>query len=497
MVDALRRAAAADAPGAGVRFLDRRERETMQSFPDVLARAARVAGALRALGVRSGDRVAIILPTAPSFTDAFFGALLAGAVPVALYPPVRLGRLDEYFTSTAAMLAEAGAVVVVTEPRIRHLLGKVQAVYSPPLGVRDAARLLEGPTWDGTSPGPDTLALVQFSSGTTVAPKPVGLTHAQLLANASRILDVVLDRDPLGGPVPPGGVSWLPLYHDMGLIGAILPALLAHRPITLLPPEAFLARPALWLRAISRYQATISPAPNFAYALCLERIRDDELVGVDLSSWHLALNGAEPISADTMRRFADRFAPWGFDARALMPVYGLSEAALAVTFGDARAPFRSEHLDPSQLAEGRAVRDPDGIELVSVGAPLPDFSVRIVDERGALVPELLVGHIEVRGPSVMQGYLGRDEQPFRDGWLLTGDLGFLSDGELFVTGRAKDVVILRGRNHAPQDIEHAADTVPGVRVGCNAAVGDVGPHGERLLLFVEVRDSQPGLAAAV
>lgn len=489
-------AAEAGDPTAGIRFLDRRERPTFYDFPTVVDRAQRVAGALHALGVRAGHRVAVVLPTCPGFTDCFFAIQMLGAVPVALYPPVRLGRLDEYFARTANMLSRVEADLVVSEPRIRRLLGKVFATYSPPLGVHDVDPLLDGTPHAQVDVGPDDLGLVQFSSGTTVAPKPVGLTHRQLLANARRITDVILERDPMGGDVAPGGVSWLPLYHDMGLIGAILPAVIAPGPITLIAPEVFLAKPAVWLRAMSTYKATISPAPDFAYALCLERIKDADLEGVDLSSWHLALDGAEPISADTLRAFGDRFQRWGFDPSALMPVYGLSEAALAVTFSDARAPFHAARFSADELAGGRAVPSDDGVELVSVGTPLPDYAIRIVDAEGTEVPPGTIGQIEAQGPSLMRGYLDREEQPFRDGWLMTGDLGFVDDGQLFVTGRAKDVIILRGRNHAPHDIERVVDDIEGVRRGCAAAVADVGEHGERLLVFVEVRTAVEGQADA-
>jgi acyl-CoA synthetase (AMP-forming)/AMP-acid ligase II len=290
-------------------------------------------------------------------------------------------------------------------------------------------------------------------------------------------------------------VSWLPLYHDMGLIGCILPALDRPSDITLIPPEAFLARPAIWLRALSNYEGTISPAPDFAYALCVERIRDEELDGVDLSKWCAALNGAEPIAPATLRAFRDRFARWGLRSEALTPVYGLSEAALAVTFSPMSEPFRTVRVDGEQLSQGRAVPvDAEGIELASVGPPLPGFGVEVRSSEGERLAEGTVGHIHVSGPSVMKGYLDRDEQPIVDGWLNTGDLGFLTRGELVITGRAKDVIVLRGRNHAPQDLERAVDPVEGIRTGCAVAVGVVGEQGEQLIVFVEARSPREDLA---
>jgi fatty-acyl-CoA synthase len=495
LVTALRHAAELDRADGGIRLLDRREQATWHPWSEVRTRALRAAGALREAGVKPGDRVALILPTSLGFFDAYFGCQHAGAIPVPLYPPVRLGRLDEYIDRSAAMLHAVNAVALVTDSRTSRVLGRLLERAKPKLGLLDVDQLQRGPEHQ-FEVQPDSLAMVQFSSGTTVDPKPVALTHAQVLANAERVLEVVFTTNPQGQDPEPAGVSWLPLYHDMGLIGAIFPAILAAGPITLLPPEVFLAKPALWLRAISRYRGTISPAPNFAYALCVERVDDADLAGVDLSSWSLALNGAEPIAAATLRAFQERFAPHGFRPEALMPVYGLSEAALAVTFSHPTEPFTSTRFDREALARGEAIPAEDGVELVSVGRPLRDYGVEIRSPKRGPLAHGRIGHLWVSGPSLMRGYLGRIHQPIIDGWLDTGDLGFLHAGQLYITGRAKDVLILRGRNHAPQEVERAVDAVPGVRTGCTVAVADIQEHGERLLVFVEIRDRQPGQAEA-
>src|SRR5205814_47255 len=422
-------------------------------FRELYDRARRAAGALRERGIERGDRVAIVLPTGPGFMDAFFGTLFAGAVPVPLYPPVRLGRMDEFHRRTARMLRICGARLVLSDARISRLLGVSVAEARPALGLR---RLGSGAPFTADA-DPADLLLIQFSSGTTVDPKPVALTHQNVLANVAAIETIVPADD------AQAGVSWLPLYHDMGLIGCLLLALYRPGPLTLIPPEAFLARPAIWLRAISRKRATISVAPNFAYGLCVRRVRDPEMEGVDLSSWRFALNGAEPVAPAVLRRFSERFAPNGFDGRALMPVYGLSEASLAVAFTPSGRGPRT------WIAGGR--------ELASAGAPLPGIDI---DVRG--------GRIFVRGPSVMQGYFGNPaatRETLIDGWLDTGDLGFVDGGELFVSGRAKDLVILRGVNHAPQEFEDALDGVDGVRPGCTAAVGLPTDEGEELVLLVE------------
>ena len=287
------------------------------------------------------------------------------------------------------------------------------------------------------------------------------------------------------------GVSWLPLYHDMGLIGCVLPALERPSVLTLIPPEVFVARPAVWLRAISHYRATVSPAPNFAYGLCVEKVRDEEMEGVDLSCWQVALNGAEPVAPSVLRAFAERFSQWGFEPRALTPVYGLSEASLAVTFTPVGRGFLSRRFERRALArKGSAVPDPDGIELVSVGRPLLGFRVSVRDRKGHERDQGEVGQIWVRGPSLMKEYLNRPRstaEVLQHGWLDTGDLGFCLEGELFVTGRAKDVLIVRGQNHAPEELEHAASGVPGVRSGCVAAVSHrpETAEAEVVLLFVE------------
>ena len=474
-------------PDGGLRFLDRAERDRWVGWAEVRERALTVCGGLRDLGIRPGERVALVFPTGLKLIEALFGTLLAGAVPVPLYPPVRLGRLDEYFRRTARMLEVSGARLVLSDARVRRILGEAIAAARPPLGCRtvDEVRLKDG---EAVRVDPFDLGLVQFSSGTTVEPKPVVLSHRALVAQVKAINGCWQDRDGRRQ----SGVSWLPLYHDMGLIGCVFGALDRDVPLTLLGPELFVARPALWLRAISRWGATISPAPNFAYALCLTRVSDAEMEGVDLSGWHTALNGAEAISPPVLRAFCERFARWGFRPEALTPVYGLSEAALAVTFSDLDRPFRSVRVEREALAgKGLVLEVEDGREIVSVGRPLPGFRLEVRDEEGRPLPPGRVGRVWVQGPSLMEGYLNAPEataRALRDGWLDTGDLGFLRGGELYLTGRAKDVVILRGRNHAPEEIERALEGVSGVRAGCAVAAswlpeGDF--DGERLVLFVE------------
>ncbi len=474
----------------GLRFLDRHERETFLDWAEIEARARRIAAQLRTLGVEKGERIVLIYPTGPEFFDAFFGAVLAGAVPVPLYPPVRLGRLDEYHQRTATMIELSGARLVLAHRRVRRILGQTITLARPAFGCRELADLPPGElslAGDGEVVSEDDLALVQFSSGTTVDPKPVALSHRAVMAQV-HTLNGMWPRE---SALRHSGVSWLPLYHDMGLIGCIFPAMALPTDLTLLGPELFVAKPALWLRAISHYRATVSPAPNFAYGLCVAKIRDEEMEGVDLSCWRVALNGAEAVAPSVLRSFRDRFAQWGLRGEALTPVYGLSEASLAVTFSALAHPFTCRRFARLPLAEqGIAHHHEEGQELVSVGRPLPGFAVEIRDDDGKPLPARHTGRVWVRGPSLMDGYLDQPRATARalvDGWLDTGDLGFWFDEELYLTGRAKELIILRGRNYPPEMVERPLLGLAGLRTGCAVALSWLpeGADGEVLWIFVE------------
>jgi acyl-CoA synthetase (AMP-forming)/AMP-acid ligase II len=484
LIDLLERASRD--PGTGLRLIDRHEEAEFYPFPDVWRRALGVCGGLQNLGVEPGDRVALVYPTSIDFIGAFFGSILAGAVPVPLYPPVRLHRLEEYETRTARMLEAVTARLVLADSRVRRILGPAVASAEPPLGCR-ILEDLSGGRGDVVRRGAAELAMVQFSSGTTVDPKPVALSHRAVVAQT-----VSLNAHwPAADGVVHSGVSWLPLYHDMGLIGCIFTALERPGTLTLIPPELFLARPAVWLRALSTYGATISVAPNFGYGLAADKIKDEQIEGVDLSAWRVALCGAEPVVPRVMRRFIDRFAPFGLRPEALTPVYGMSEATLAVTFSDLRSPFVSRRFDRDRLSrDDRAVEAENGLELVSVGRPIAGTEIRVVGEDGVELPDGVVGDVFARGPSIMDGYFNRPEatrEALKDGWLDTGDRGFINNGELFLTGRKKDVLILRGRCHSPTEVEAAVDEIEGVRTGCSVAVSWLpdGEDGEVLLLLVE------------
>ena len=478
-----------------VRFWRSLEDSPCLTYGQIAENALKVAGALQDGGLKPGERAAIVLPTGPEFYYAYFGVILAGGVPAPLYPPVRFGRIDEWKARTSAMLTAASAVAVLTELRLVGVLGRPVREAAPRLGCRTVAGLikedLSGTPNLGTS---SDLGTIQFSSGSTGDPKPVALSHENMLANAGAII-----RTFPGRLEEHAGLSWLPLYHDMGLVGNLLVAIVAPGNLTLIGPELFVARPRIWFEAFTHTGATISAAPNFAFGLCSSRIGDDDLEGLDLSSWRLALCGAEPVHKETLERFAKRFACIGFDERALTPVYGLAEATLAVSFSAPDEAPRWTAFDPKVLESESRARQSDngGRHLCSLGKPLRGVEVAIRDEDGHDLAETRVGNVWVRGPSVMTQYLGR---PFhtaaaiRDGWLDTGDLGFLFEGELYLCGRLKDQIIIRGRNYDPAVIEHATDRIRGLRTGCTAAVGfdDPGADTEQLVVLAEKRRDSTG-----
>ncbi|MEC9070837.1 MAG: AMP-binding protein, partial [Myxococcota bacterium] len=331
---------------------------------------------------------------------------------------------------------------------------------------------------------------IQFTSGSTSRPKGVVVTHGNLSANTLCIAGhgLQVDQDDCG-------VSWLPLYHDMGLIGFVLAPLFYHQRIVSLAPLTFLKHPHRWLEAISRHRGTISFAPNFAYGLCTRRIRDRHLEGLDLSSWKVAGCGAEPIRYETMRAFAERFEGAGFDAEALYATYGMAEATLAVSFGPVGRGVVRDKVDLDILkkehrAAPPATTDAPSLEVVGCGRAFPDHDISIVDEKGEALPERTVGEVVVQGPSITPGYMGNQEatdDAIRKGWLHTGDLGYMVGDELFVCGRKKELIIVGGKNYYPQDIEQAVWDVPSVRTGNVIAFGVPGGQGEELVVALETR----------
>lgn len=489
--DALTEAARAD---TGYTFVSGRT-ETFHAYADLRMAALQMAGALRAVGLRRGDVVALVLPDADQFLTALFGASIAGLIPASVYPPATVGDLTQYLELTATILGKSGARAVITSSALVPAFEAVRA-RCPELSLVLSREELDAPAEEPAElPSLNDIAFVQFTSGSTSAPKGVALTHANVSAN----IDAFNGPEGVGTSAEDVAVSWLPLNHDMGLVGMALGAIYATRPCVLLRPADFVKRPVEWLAAISRHRGSVSFAPNFAYDLAIRRVKDRDLAELDLSSWRVAGCGAEPIHPPTLAAFASKFAPVGFRETSFLPCYGLAEHVLAATFAPrGRRPWVAE-VDADSLTARRIAAPPQGqglsVALVSCGRPLPGHQIRIAGEDGEALPEGRVGDILLAGPSVMLGYYKQEAltaQTIRDGWLHTGDLGYMSGGELFVCGRAKDIIIVNGRKYHPQDLEWAVDSLAGVRRGRVVAFGmtEVG-RPDRVVIVVEPNGTVP------
>lgn len=463
---------------------------TTVSYEQLWREAHAVAGGLQHQGLQSGDRVALMLPTGVEYFFAFLGILFAGGIPVPIYPPTRLTQLEEHIRRHARILENAGVTTLVTGSEI-HALARLLRMHVPSLRrITTVAELnSEHATATPVDVRSEAVAFLQYTSGSTGQPKGVMLTHANLLANL-RALGAVMQVN--GSDV---FVSWLPLYHDMGLIGAWLGTLYFGVPLVLMSPLTFLARPARWLLAIHEYGGTLSAAPNFAYELCLKRIVDEEITGLDLGSWRIATNGAEAVAPATIARFQERFGRYGFRATAMTPVYGLAESAVGLTFPPLnRAPLidsvEREPLMQSGIAKPAGPDIPNPLRFVSCGVPLPGHQVRIVDETGRELAERAEGRLEFKGPSATSGYFRNPAATARlkqGDWLDSGDRAYVAGGELYVTGRVKDIIIRAGRHIYPEELEAAVGEIEGVRKGCVAVFGstDAASGTEHLIVMAE------------
>jgi acyl-CoA synthetase (AMP-forming)/AMP-acid ligase II len=488
---------------SGFRFVNEQGEERPCPYAEVLELAARLGGALRADGLRRGDRVALVIQDPEGFLTAFLGASVAGLVPVPVCPPSSFGAQEAYLATTEHVLAAAKVSAVLTAEPLEAAL-RERAVH---IGIKRVHRWdeLSGPALAAIERvGLSDPAFMQFTSGSTAQPKGVVITHSNFASNAAAICG------PSGLALGPDdfGVSWLPLHHDMGLMGMALASIWGELKTAIMPPVLFLKRPTEWLKAIHRYRGTLSFAPSFAYDLCLRRFKAAELEQLDLSCWRVAGCGAEPVRADTLEAFGRTFAVAGFNPSAFMPCYGMAEHTLAISFATQNRPLQVDEISSEALVVRRRAAPPRGpheraLRIVNCGRPFPGHEIRIVDEDGLELPERAVGEIIVRGPSVMQGYFEQPEptaRALRDGWLHTGDEGYLSHGDLYVCGRQKDIVIVNGRNFYPEDLEWAVGELPGVRSGNVVAFG-VGGLGsgdrERVVVVVESKGRLPAEELAV
>ncbi|MBZ5559966.1 MAG: AMP-binding protein [Acidobacteriia bacterium] len=476
--------------------------ETPITYGDLATAATVLGSGLQELGISKGDRVGLMLRTERAFFETFFAALLIGAVPVPLYPPVRAEDLLAYARRQQGILRNAEARVLVTFAEAERLAALIRGQVPSLETITTADRLrIQRPLAAPERPAPEDPALIQYTSGSTGDPKGVLLSHANILANIRAIGDAFEIRS------DDVGVSWLPLYHDMGLIGLWLGALYFGVPVAIMSPLAFLSRPSRWLWAIHAHRGTISAAPNFAYDLCARRIPDAEIQGLDLSHWRIAVNGSEAVSPDTIDRFTRRFAPYGFRAESMCPAYGLAESSVALTLGALRHAPRVDYIAREPFERTRAIRpvsasDPRALRFVSCGQPLPNHDVRIVDGSARLLGERIEGRVHFCGPSVTRGYFRNADltrAAVHDGWMDSGDLGYRADGELFITGREKDLIIQGGRNLCAEEIEAVTSSVPRIRPNCVAAFGipDPATGTERIVVVAETREQDPAQREAL
>lgn len=474
--------------------------ETVLSYAELQARSHEVALRLAAQGLPRGSRVAVMAETTPDFMAFFYGCQYAGLVPVPLPLSINLGGHEAYVERLSAMLAVAKVSAAVASEDLIGLLREAgRGTVAGMIGTPDEFLALSAAGGELRPLTKDEPCYIQYSSGSTSLPRGVLVTQQAITSNARGIAQDGLKLLP-----EDRASSWLPLYHDMGLVGFCITPMMSQVSIDYLATSSFARRPLLWLKLISEAQSTIAFSPTFGYELCVRRVTNGQAGHYDLSSWRVAGIGGEMVRPEVLQAFSECFAVSGFDPKAFLPSYGLAESTLAVTFPDLEKGVRVDHVDRAAYeSRGEAIQSEPKTNgsayktraFVFCGSALPGHDVEIRNQAGQALPDRKIGRVCVRGPSVMQGYYGNAEANrgvlLADGWMDTGDLGYLVEGEIVITGRSKDLIICNGRNIWPQDLEWTIEKLPGIRSGCVAAFSvDIEKESEKVVVVAETRLSQ-------
>ena len=480
-------------PERGIEVFDSRGRASeRRAYPEILAAARQAAGRWAALGVGPGERVLICLPTSWAWFESWLGAMFHGVLPVAVAPGAAFGAAEAQIRKVEGLIELLGARRAVVTAGFRRAAARADARRTNEAAITpEELGKLTPESIAARRPEPGEIAFLQLTSGSTGLPRAVSIPHRSAIHNAISSGEAI--GAPHGAPAHQWAesmVSWLPLNHDMGLVGAVFQALCGGLDLCLIPPGVFLARPRKWLEQLGRHGVTYAPAPNFGYQLCVERLAAEAGEGLDLSSWRAAMTGAEMVRPETVAAFCDAFGPHGFRPEAFRPCYGLAEGTLAVTF-DLKGEGVRTRPSPGGTDAGTGLS-----EVVCVGEPVADTEVRVVAPDDRRLSDGAIGEVKAKGPGIFAGYYNDPQttaESLSDGWLSTGDLGFFHRGELYLTGRLKDLLIVRGSNLMPHEIEWLAESVTGgggaLRTGAFSVAR--GAAGEEPIVVVEVDQRDP------
>ena len=479
-------------------FRNERQKESIYSYKDIWTGALAFAEELRKKELEKGDKVILIFSNCPEFHYCFYGTLLAGGIPVPSAPPaIGMRDLSYYLKRLLEIIDNSGAKLAVSVKAFGNSIEKMlldKGVHLQLINV-DIISLQKVVRMDYNLPLPEDICFIQYTSGSTGSMKGVPLTHNNIITNIEGIGKAV------GVKGQQSCLSWMPFYHDMGLIGGMLLPMYFSCNIAVFMSTMLLAHPFYWLQYMTMYKTTIAPANNFAYQLCIRKINEEDIKELDLSNWRIAFNGSEPISIDIIEKFYDKFKSAGFRKESMVPCYGLAEASLGVTFPDISERPRAIECSLKNLYVGSSVEfQADGnaagsVKLVSLGKPIQDTELKIFDNSFNELPERFIGRICIKGPSVMKGYYhknGLSRESFFGEWLVTGDIGFLYEGNLYFTGREKELVVIRGKKYSAVDIENIVKTACELEYNC-VAFGYMNQEkgNESLGLIVETQYNSP------